>query len=435
MVNQVLEKEPMVNEKIQVEEGDVFAHPFVLLGRDGIEEVTGEKLAYSSSLQYGFGLFETIKIFSGNLFFWHDHYWRMYNSVKSINIPFYWSSYDLWRNIKKSLLGKYSEGMLRLYLFLSPLYGYKNLNSVESKMLCSLLTDKIVFPSLARLYISDVVRYSKDYLVKHKMTQRAHLILVSKMYQKAGAYEGLLLNENGHITEGTRSNIFFYKNGRFFTPSLETGILPGVTRKKIIEIIQKNGYEIEEGFYTPSELLSAEEIFMTFTTCGVVPINEVVGYDKKYKIDKSLQLFNELEKEVNKNNEYFRVLFICRENSIRSIMAENIMNKISNGKIKVMSAGLKSSHINPLTKKILQQENMFNPLSYSKELSNEMLTDVDFVISICDVNSCPTLKNLDSMTIFIKWDVEEPENNENSFSNTYKKIRSLCEEFLLGLGI
>ncbi len=191
-------------------------YPFILIGKNGLEEATAEKLAYSSSLQYGFGLFETLRIKDGEILFWHDHYWRMYNSTKYLGLPFYWNSYQLLSLIKKELVKNHSEGLLRLYLFLAPLYGYRNITGVESKMLCNLLLDKIESPKNPKLYISNVYRYSKDSLIKHKLTQRAHLILVTKQYQEQGGVEGLLLNENFHISEGTRSNIFFIKDNKFF---------------------------------------------------------------------------------------------------------------------------------------------------------------------------------------------------------------------------
>ncbi|MFN7181914.1 MAG: aminotransferase class IV, partial [Planctomycetota bacterium] len=176
-------------------------HPFILLGKDGIEDSSPEKLAYSSSLQYGFGLFETLRIKNGEIIFWHDHFWRMYNSTKYLGLPFYWNSSQLLEYVKNELIKDYDDGLLRLYLFLSPLYGYKNINNVESKMLCSLLLNKLEPVHNAKLYISNVCRYSKDELTRHKLTQRAHLILVTRQYQQKGAVEGLLLNENFFITE------------------------------------------------------------------------------------------------------------------------------------------------------------------------------------------------------------------------------------------
>lgn len=431
MVNQVLEIEREMTEAQKLINGEVNStlHPFILIGKNGIEEISPEKIVYSSSLQYGFGIFETLKVSNGELLFWHDHFWRMYNTAKTINLPFYWNSYELLKQVKENFITFYPEGILRLYLFLSPLYGYKNINNVESKILCSLLTEKSIPPSSAKLYISDIRRYSRDYLVKHKLTQRAHLILVCKMYQEAGAYEGLLLNENNHITEGTRSNIFFYKNGRFYTPSLETGILHGVTRKKVIEIIKEKGYEIEEGFYTPDDLISAEEIFITFTTFGIVPIKEITGYNKTYKVEKSVEIAKKLDEKMNKNNEYLRVLFVCRENSIRSIMAECIMNNIAEGKIKAYSAGLASTSIHPLTVEILKKESLYTNSLYSKKLTEEVLKEVDYVITVCDISNCVYLKNLDPKTTLIKWTVEEPEDTPVAFYNTYKKIASLCAEF------
>jgi branched-subunit amino acid aminotransferase/4-amino-4-deoxychorismate lyase/protein-tyrosine-phosphatase len=405
-------------------------NPFILIGKNGVEEIDAENLVYSSSMQYGFGLFETLKINeNGEIVFWHDHYWRMYNSAKFFGLPFYWHSADLLKLIKKNLVGNYTDCLLRIYLFLSPLYGYKNINTVESKMVCSLLTEKSPIMKRALLHISNMRRFSTDFATKHKLTQRAHLILVTKEYKKLGADEGLLLNENGYITEGTRSNIFFYRSGKFYTPSLEAGLLPGVTRKKIIQIMKKEGYEVEEGFYTPSELLNSEEIFITFTTVGIAPVYKVLGDEKEYMIDKAIYFQKKLEEEILYRNEYFRVLFVCKENSIRSIFAQALMDRVSQGKIHSQSAGISKGNIKLLTKTILEKEG-FNPAQFSsKALNEELIKETDFVITVCDTENCVILNNLDPKTKLIRWYIREPNDTIEDYYSVYKEIELKCKQF------
>ncbi|MFN7181969.1 MAG: low molecular weight phosphatase family protein [Planctomycetota bacterium] len=128
----------------------------------------------------------------------------------------------------------------------------------------------------------------------------------------------------------------------------------------------------------------------------------------------------------------FKVLFICKENSIRSIMAEAILNKLSDGKIKAVSAGLNGNHdIHPLTKKILMQEGFSVNQLHSKKLEPELLAQTDFVVTVCDVSSCVMLNNLDPKTTLFKWDIAEPHTGrENDFSTTFKVIQNRCLEFL-----
>ena len=86
-----------------------------------------------------------------------------------------------------------------------------------------------------------------------------------------------MLNENDNLTECTTSNFFLVKNGIIKTPALECGILAGITRAKVIEIAQDAGIQIEETELKLEDLQSADEIFITGTIKGVVPVNKIIG--------------------------------------------------------------------------------------------------------------------------------------------------------------
>ena len=86
-----------------------------------------------------------------------------------------------------------------------------------------------------------------------------------------------ILFENGFITEGAVSNVFCCIDNRILTPPLTENILPGVTRKVILELIQDTSFEYEETRITVDSFLSAEEIWVTNSTKGVIPIIELDG--------------------------------------------------------------------------------------------------------------------------------------------------------------
>ena len=86
-----------------------------------------------------------------------------------------------------------------------------------------------------------------------------------------------ILFENGFITEGAVSNVFCCIDNKIFTPPLTENILPGVTRKVILELIQDTSFEYEETKITVDSFLSAEEIWVTNSTKGVIPIIELDG--------------------------------------------------------------------------------------------------------------------------------------------------------------
>src|SRR6266536_1097957 len=92
---------------------------------------------------------------------------------------------------------------------------------------------------------------------------------------RAGYDEAILLTADGFIADGSGENVFVVKDGTIATPPLSTSILPGITRDSLIQIAQDLGYTVEEKNLIRSDLVTADEIFMTGTAAEVTPIREV----------------------------------------------------------------------------------------------------------------------------------------------------------------
>ncbi|WP_249664245.1 aminotransferase class IV, partial [Lysinibacillus sp. D4B1_S16] len=71
---------------------------------------------------------------------------------------------------------------------------------------------------------------------------------------------------------GVTSNVFWVKNDKLYTPSLETGILPGIARARVIKKADALGLEVREGFYTKEDLRQSTECFITNSVQELVPI-------------------------------------------------------------------------------------------------------------------------------------------------------------------
>lgn len=93
--------------------------------------------------------------------------------------------------------------------------------------------------------------------------------------QAKGAYEALMMNPNGEVCEGSMSNVFFVKGGAIVTPPLSAGILEGITREIVVAIAKEDGFDLQEKTFPPSELLEADEVFITATSRQIVPIVQV----------------------------------------------------------------------------------------------------------------------------------------------------------------
>tara|TARA_B100000579_G_scaffold334192_1_gene284759 strand:+ start:858 stop:1691 length:834 start_codon:yes stop_codon:yes gene_type:complete len=109
---------------------------------------------------------------------------------------------------------------------------------------------------------------------------KATSLLANVIYRSEAKHQEVfetILFENGFITEGAVSNVFCCIDNKIVTPPLTENILPGVTRKVILEIIQDTSLECEEKKIPIDSLLSAEEIWVTNSTKGIIPIIELNG--------------------------------------------------------------------------------------------------------------------------------------------------------------
>jgi branched-chain amino acid aminotransferase len=95
--------------------------------------------------------------------------------------------------------------------------------------------------------------------------------------RRRGADDAIMLNAEGHLTEGTTANVFLVRSGVVRTPSLESGILEGITRGLVIRLLAEEGLPLEEGHLSAEDLRGADEAFITSTTRDVMPVTEVDG--------------------------------------------------------------------------------------------------------------------------------------------------------------
>ena len=109
---------------------------------------------------------------------------------------------------------------------------------------------------------------------------KATSLLANVIYRSAAKDKGVfetILFENGFITEGAVSNVFCCTDNKIITPPLSENILPGITRKVILEVIQDISLEYEESKIPIESFLEAEEIWVTNSTKGIIPIIDLDG--------------------------------------------------------------------------------------------------------------------------------------------------------------
>ena len=91
----------------------------------------------------------------------------------------------------------------------------------------------------------------------------------------AGADDALLLNANGHVTEATTSNVYVVREGILFTPELAAGLLEGTTRRRLLALCAELEIEARECVLTPEEVRAADEVFLSSSVRGMMPVVRV----------------------------------------------------------------------------------------------------------------------------------------------------------------
>jgi branched-chain amino acid aminotransferase len=102
-------------------------------------------------------------------------------------------------------------------------------------------------------------------------------VLAIREARAAGAYEALMLDRDGFVTEGTTSNVFAVRGATLVTPPLAVGILEGVTRGLVLALARELGVPAREERLRPRDLEAADEIFITSSVREIVPVTRLGG--------------------------------------------------------------------------------------------------------------------------------------------------------------
>jgi branched-chain amino acid aminotransferase len=125
--------------------------------------------------------------------------------------------------------------------------------------------------------VSSYRRISSDSLIPHSKASGQYLnsVLAKIESLKAGYEEGILLDDKGHVCEGTGENVFVVKDGVIHTPPQAASILDGINRKSCVQIARDLGYEVVERDIARAELALADEVFLTGTAAELTPMREI----------------------------------------------------------------------------------------------------------------------------------------------------------------
>jgi len=223
---------------------------------------------------FGFGLFETLLITEAGPLFVDIHWLRMSKGANllGLNLP----DIDEWGKRIQTFI-EHNPGPFP-YALRVTLSGGAPLADLPSQMFFHKRTIPYTLKQYTlgiRLHLLPSRRNEQSPLASIKSTNYLENILAKEEAKQNNAEEGLWLNTKGIISEGTMSNIFFVKDETLYTPSLESGCLPGTRRHLILALARSLNIPTCEGVYALSALLLADEIFMTNALMGIMPVRQV----------------------------------------------------------------------------------------------------------------------------------------------------------------
>lgn len=228
---------------------------------------------------YGYGLFETMRAYSGHIFRLEQHLARLSRSAEllGINLNPTGLSEAVYHTLQANGLGN-----ARLRLSVSAGEG----ETIPDPSTCRSPTVLIIAQSYTPLppetyekgfkaILSQIRRNSQSPLSRIKSANYGDNLLARREAKAAGVEEAILLNERGFLAEGSVSNIFFVSEGGLLTPAEESGILPGITRGVVLELALSLGIKAVEREITLAELFKAEEAFLTNSILEIMPLTQM----------------------------------------------------------------------------------------------------------------------------------------------------------------
>lgn len=245
-----------------------------------------DKAMVSSSdraFRYGDAAFETMLSRKGQVQFWEEHYFRLMAAMRILrmSIPMtYTPEYleqEIIRTVKSAgLLG--TDARIRLQVGRGPGGTYMPQSDEVYFVIEAGTLDTVPFQVGEGLHV-DVFRDHKkarNLLSSVKSSNALFYIIAAQWARENDLDDCLILNEDNQVIESTRSNLFLYLNDgkRLVTPEKDSGALKGIMQKKVAELSEKLGLELQERPISPFDVLKADEVWLTNSLRGVQSVRQ-----------------------------------------------------------------------------------------------------------------------------------------------------------------
>ncbi|PFA63660.1 4-amino-4-deoxychorismate lyase [Bacillus sp. AFS015802] len=245
---------------------------------------------------YGMGVFETFRTYDGHPFLLKDHLERLSRGLAELNITadldegkIRWTIAEL---LKKNDL---KDAYCRFNVSGGP--GEIGLKTTPYENATVILFQKELPPSVPLKEKEGVfLKLRRNTPETGERLKSHHYLNNMAAKREIGAsfdQEGIFLTKDGHLCEGITSNLFWVKDGELFTPSVETGLLNGITRQFILELSGLLDMPVRVGFFDQEDILEADEVFFTNSVQEIIPVNKMGSFSFPGRNGKYVGLLHE----------------------------------------------------------------------------------------------------------------------------------------------
>lgn len=236
---------------------------------------------FDRSFRYGDALFEGVLARHGKLFRWSQHMARLERSAATLKLSFP-DDVKSWQETTRELLAKngMKDAMVRIQLSrgIGP-RGYATTGQERPAVVISVhpAPERPLAAARWKLITSSFRIAAGDPIAQLKTCSKLLQVMAATEARDCGADEAILLNTDGHLTEGSTSNVFWIDKGCVCTPPLAAGLLPGVTRAAVLELCDRLGVPHAERTTGLESVRNCEGMFLSFTSRGIVEAESLDG--------------------------------------------------------------------------------------------------------------------------------------------------------------
>jgi branched-chain amino acid aminotransferase len=236
-------------------------------------------MAGQVGLLSGWGVFSTLRVKDGALFAFERHWARMLRDARLLNVTMPPDADKIEQQLTRLIeVNGRTNCTLRLIVVRNGggMWAGALPGGRESDVI-ALTADSKDWGSSVRLTVQPNARFAAGEFTGAKiLSWGANLVWAERAHQQ-GFDEAILLNEHGRVAECTSANIFAVAGNEVFTPPVNDGCLPGITREVLLQELDVPGVRILERGLTIADLEAADEVCITSTTRDLLPVREIAG--------------------------------------------------------------------------------------------------------------------------------------------------------------